>query len=102
MATVTLEQLQAYIGTDESGDFIESCLSAGNALVGRYIGEVDTVPNDVHEQAILICSSEFFYRRQSPQGVTQFATMDGAPMRAAKDPMTAVYPLLAPFVSYAV
>lgn len=102
MAAVTLAQFQAYIGTDETGDFIESCLSAGNAHVGRFIGTMDTVPNHVHEQAILICSSELFYRRQSPQGVTQFATMDGSAVRAAKDPMNAVYPLLQPYVGYAV
>jgi len=101
MAAVTLAQFQSYLGTDETGDFIESCLSAGNAHVGRYIGDVDTVPNHVHEQAILICSSELFYRRQSPQGVTQFAAMDGTAVRAGKDPMNAVYPLLQPYVGYA-
>jgi hypothetical protein len=62
---------------------------------------VDTVPNHIHEQAILICSSELFYRRQSPQGVTQFAAMDGTAVRAGKDPMNAVYPLLQPYVGYA-
>ena len=102
MAAVTLAQFQSYIGTDETGDFIESCLSAGNAHVGRYIGGVDTVPNDIHEQAILICSAELFHRRQSPQGVTQFASMDGNPVRMGKDPMTAVYPLLQSYVGFPV
>lgn len=100
--SVTLAELQAYIGTDETGDFIESCLSAGNALVGNYIGEVDTVPNEVHNQAILICSSELFHRRSAPNGIAQFASMDGSPMRVAKDPMSSVYPLLLPFVSWGV
>ncbi len=100
MSSVTLEEFQAYLGTDEIGDFIESCLSAGNAHVGRFIGDVDTVPNEIHRQAILICSSELFHRRNSPQGVTQFAAMDGNPVRAAKDPMNACYPLLQPYVSY--
>jgi hypothetical protein len=102
MASVTLAELQAYIGTEESGDFIDSCLSAGNALVGNYIGAVDTVPNEVHNQAILICASELFHRRSSPQGIAQFASMDGQPVRMGKDPMTAVYPLLLPFVSWGV
>jgi hypothetical protein len=100
--SVTLAELQAYIGTDETGDFIESCLSAGNALVGNYIGEVDTVPSEVHNQAILICSSELFHRRSAPNGIAQFASMDGSPMRVAKDPMSSVYPLLLPFVSWGV
>jgi hypothetical protein len=102
MSAVTLAELQAYIGTDETGDFIESCLSAGNALVGNYIGEIDTVPDEVHRQAILICASELFHRRSAPNGIAQFASMDGSPMRVAKDPMGAVYPLLLPFVNYGV
>jgi hypothetical protein len=102
MAHVTVADLQAYIGTEETGDFIESCLSAGNALVGNYIGEVDTVPHEVHHQAILIVASEIFHRRSAPNGIAQFASMDGSPIRVAKDPMNSVYPLLLPFVGYGV
>lgn len=99
---VTLAEFQAYVGTDETGSFIESCLSAANAHVGRYIGEVDTVPAEIHDQSILICASELFHRRSAPNGVAQFASMDGSPVRIARDPMGAVYPLLQPYVGYAV
>jgi hypothetical protein len=102
MASVTLAELKAYIGTEETGDFIESCLSAGNAQVGNYIGAVDTVPNEIHNQAILICASELFHRRSAPNGIAQFASMDGSPIRVAKDPMSSVYPLLLPYVGYGV
>jgi hypothetical protein len=102
MASVTLTDLQNYIGTDETGDFIESCLSAGNAQVGNYIGDITTVPAEIHNQAILICASELFHRRSAPNGIAQFASMDGQPMRMGKDPMSAVYPLLQPYVGYAV
>jgi hypothetical protein len=102
MAHITFAQLQAYIGTDETGDFIESCLGAGNAQVGNYIGAVDTVPSDIHGQAILICASELFHRRSAPNGIAQFASLDGSPVRVAKDPMGAVYPLLMPYVGFAV
>lgn len=98
---VTVEQFRAYVGTDEDSTFVTNCLAAGKALVDRFVGTA-TVPVHIVDEAYLIASSELFYRRQSPQGVTQFATMDGNPVRAAKDPMNAVYPLLAPFVSYAV
>ena len=37
---VTLSDLQAYIGTDETGDFITTCLTAGTKLVENYIREV--------------------------------------------------------------
>jgi len=100
--TVSLVQLQAYIGTDESGDFITGCLNSGKSLIENYIGEVTTVPNHIEDQAVLICSSELFHRRSAPNGIAQFASMDGSPVRVAKDPMGAVYPLLLPYVGYGV
>lgn len=99
---VSLTQLQSYIGTDESGDFITGCLNSGKALVENYIGAVETVPNHVEDQAVLICASELFHRRSAPNGIAQFASMDGSPIRVGKDPMTAVYPLLLPYVGWAV
>ena len=102
MTIVTLEEFQAYVGTDETGEFVQSCLDAGHNLVSNYIGTIETVPNEVQVQSILICSSELFHRRSAPNGVAQFASFDGAPIRVAKDPMNAVYSLLQRYVGYAV
>jgi len=102
MSVVTLEEFRQYVGTDETGDFVESCLEAGTALVEQHVGGILTVPADVLKQSILICSSELFHRRSAPNGVAQFASFDGAPIRVAKDPMNAVYPLLQKYVGYAV
>jgi hypothetical protein len=96
---VTIEEFRAYIGTDEDSTFVSECLTAGHALVTKFVGDA-TVPVTVHDNAILMASSELFYRRQSPQGVTQFAAMDGNPIRAAKDPMNAARELLRPYTSY--
>jgi hypothetical protein len=98
---VTLEEFQAYVGTDETV-FPQECLTAGLALVTKYVGAVTTVPVSLHDQAVLITSSELFHRRSAPNGVAQFASFDGAPIRVAKDPMNAVYPLLQRYVGYAV
>lgn len=98
---VTLGEFQAYIGTDET-TFPQECLNSGLALVERYIGEVDSVPAEVKDQAVYIASSELFHRRSAPNGVAQFASMDGSPVRIARDPMGAVYPLLQPYVGYAI
>lgn len=98
---VTLEEFQAYVGTDET-DFPQECLTGGHALVTRYIGEVTTVPTAIHDQAVYIAASELFHRRSAPNGVAQFASMDGSPVRIARDPMGAVYPLLMPYVGYAI
>jgi hypothetical protein len=98
---VTLAEFQAYVGTDEV-DFPQECLTAGHALVTRYIGAITTVPVAVHDQATYIASSELFHRRSAPNGVAQFASFDGSPVRVAKDPLNAVYPLLLPYTKYAV
>ena len=102
MPEVTLEEFQTYVGTDETGDFVQSALDAGTSIVETYIGEITTVPDEVVKQSILICSSELFHRRSAPNGVAQFASFDGSPIRVAKDPMNAVYPLLQRYVGYAV
>lgn len=99
---ISLNEFQAYLGTDETGDFITMCLSSGHALVDKYEGSVDTVPEDVHKQAVLIAASELYHRRSSPNGIAQFASMDGQPIRMGKDPLSAVYPLLLPWVDYGV
>ncbi len=96
-----MEEFQAYVGTDET-DFPQECLTSGLALVTRFIGAVTTVPTAIKDQATLIASSELFHRRSAPQGVAQFASMDGTPVRVARDPMIAVYPLLQPYVGYGV
>jgi len=98
---ISLEEFQAYVGTDET-DFPTECLTAGTALVERYIGTVTTVPVSVKDQAILMAASELFHRRSAPSGVSQFASFDGTPMRLARDPMVAVAPILFPFLGAAV
>jgi len=99
--TISLADFQAYVGTDETGDFINSCLTAGHSLVDDFQGDA-TVPSQVHIQAVLITASELFHRRSAPNGVAQFASFDGSPIRVAKDPMNAVYPLLFRYVGYGV
>lgn len=99
--SVSLEEFQAYVGTDET-TFPQECLTAGLAMVTNYLGSVTTVPVSIQDQATLIVSSELFHRRSAPNGVAQFASMDGAPVRVARDPMNAVYPLLLPFVGFGV
>lgn len=99
--SVTLEEFQAYVGTDET-TFPTECLTAGLALVENYIGSVTTVPVAVKDQSTLIVSSELFHRRSAPNGVAQFASFDGNPVRVAKDPLNAVYPLLLRYLGAAV
>jgi hypothetical protein len=100
--SVTVGEFREYVGTSEVSSFVDECLTSALALVENYIG-TQTVPSVIKDQATLLCASELFHRRSAPNGIAQFASMDGSsPMRVAKDPMTAVYSLLLPFVKMGV
>lgn len=101
-ANITVADLQAYVGTEETGTFMTSCVTFANQHVGNYVGAVNTVPSEVMHQAKLIVASEIYHRRSAPNGIAQFASMDGSPVRVAKDPMSSVYNLLLPYVGYGV
>lgn len=98
---VSLDEFKAYVGTKDDSGFPQECLTAGHALVTKYVGEVTGVPSSIHDQAVLIVSSEIFHRKNSPQGYAQFADGSGMAARVGRDPMSAAYPLLLPYVGYA-
>lgn len=97
--TVTVDQARQYVGAAASDDtFLGSCIAQAAALVARFIGTA-TVPHEVEDRAVLEACSELFYRRQAPSGIAQFAAVDGtSPIRVARDPMVAAYPILTPYV----
>jgi len=57
------------------------------------------VPATALLRARIECGSELFHRRSAPNGIAQFATLDGgSAVRVARDPMIAAYPILTPWV----
>lgn len=96
---MTVEDLQAYVGAGAAdAAFVASCWTEADALVTEYVGTAD-VPAEVASRAALEVGAELFHRRQSPGGITQFATVDGpSPVRMARDPMLGAYPLLDPYL----
>lgn len=96
---VTAADLQRYVGAS-SGDteFVARCLVEAQALVTRHVGSA-IVPADILSRAVLECGSELYHRRQAPQGVAQFASTEGQPVRVSRDPMVAARPILAPYVA---
>jgi len=97
---VTVEELRAYTGAASADDdFLAQCLATSADLVTRYVGTVE-VPDSVLDRSVLEAASELFHRRQAPNGISQFATVDGtSAMRVARDPMVAAYPILSPFMA---
>ncbi|MGF6821179.1 hypothetical protein M2317_000065 [Microbacterium sp. ZKA21] len=96
--------LLAYISTEgiphspSEEAFAGACWAQAAALVAQHVGAV-SVPAAILERATLEVGAELFHRRDTKNGVSQFASPDtGAAIRIARDPMVAAYPLLAAFV----
>lgn len=90
--------LELYVGADSSDTaYVEQCWGEALSLVTAYVGTIDPVvaiPDEILDRAYLEVGSELYHRRQAPNGVAQFSTFDGAPIRVARDPMVGAYPLL--------
>lgn len=93
-----IEELRLYCGAAASDvTFVTECVTQADALVTRFVGQA-SVPPAIVDRAVLEVGSELFHRRQAPSGIAQFATADGqSPIRVARDPMIAAYPILLPF-----
>lgn len=78
--------------------FIGECVAEALGLVGQVVGTVTSVPTEIRDRAVIEVGSELYHRRQAPNGISQFATPDGAPMRVARDPMNAARAILGPFL----
>jgi len=93
------DALKAYVGAPDSDNtFVSACWDEAHLLVDKFCGAV-VVPATVLNRAKVECGSELYHRRSAPNGIAQFATLDGgSAVRVARDPMIAAYPLLAPYV----
>lgn len=92
---VTEEDLKNLVKATAASDaFVKRCFDTASALVTAYVGTQE-IPEDVRDMAILLTGQSLFSRRDKAEGVPQWTNQDGAPLvRPARDPMTAVYPLL--------
>lgn len=97
------QPLMDYVGASPSDDeFVALCWDESIALVTKFVGAA-TVDGDVLTRAYIECGSELFHRRNAPNGVAQFATLDGgSAIRVARDPMVGAYPILTPWVGLAI
>ena len=93
--------LKAYVGApDSDNDFVSDCWTQAHTLVDHFCGDaVSVVPAGVLTRAKIECGSELYHRRSAPNGVAQFATLEGgSAIRVARDPMVGAYPLLQVYV----
>ena len=90
--------LKTYVGAPDSDNtFVGDCWTQAESLVTKFVG-TSVVPADVLTRAKIECGSELYHRRSAPNGIAQFATLDGgSAVRVARDPMIGAYPLLFPY-----
>jgi hypothetical protein len=91
---VTVEQAENYIETTDQP--VAPLLAAAYGLINPYIGSV-AIPEEVLDQAVLQLTQELSYRQRSPGGIVNYTGEDTV-VRLSKDPMSAIYPLLKPYV----
>ena len=97
---MTWEDLKSYVGANDGDDtFTEACWDEAVHLVNNY-ADSDLVPSKIMDRAYIECGSELYHRRSAPNGIAQFSSFDGSPIRIMRDPMTPVYALLRRYVSY--
>lgn len=96
-------RLAAYVGDVPVDDYLRSCVTEATSLVGSQVGSV-TIPQDVHDRAVMEVAAELFHRRSAPNGIKSFADgLDGASaIRVARDALVAARPLLAPYLPLAI
>lgn len=102
---VTVTEVAEFIGAvpSELSGLLTRCLAESKDMVDNWVGQ-NPVPESIRDRAYVEVAADLWNRRNAPNGISnmQYMTADGssgAPIRIARDPMAAAYPILRPFVS---
>lgn len=100
---ITQEQLAQYIGveaTDPDYSVVEDCLGSATTVLDDVLSEAyREPPTDLVDQWTKEVGMEFWKRRDSVSGSSQYADYDtGAPVRGPRDPLTRVWPSIRRYV----
>lgn len=95
---MSYQDLKEYVRASSIDDaYVEQCYDEAVELVTDLVSS-SNVPINVLKRCYLEAGSELFHRRNAPNGVAQFSTFDGAPIRVARDPLVGVYPLVSRYL----
>lgn len=96
-------RLAAYVGDVPADEYLRSCVAEATTLVGSQVGNI-TIPQEVHDRAVMEVAAELYHRRSAPNGIKSFADgLDGATaIRVARDALVAARPLLTPYLPLAI
>lgn len=96
----TLADLKAYLDIESTKDdpFISACAATADVLIAQHVG-LAVVPEEILDRAALEVGAELYIRRATRgANAGQIGNLEGPTFRTARDPLTGVYAMLAPFV----
>lgn len=77
------------------------CVNEARVLVMRMVGDANPyrVPAEVISRCVLEVGAELYYRKRTRHGVASFDGIEApAPIRIARDPMSAARPILRDYI----
>jgi hypothetical protein len=98
-ASTNLDWYVQALGDDKK--FATESKTTATEMVHHFIGGADNpfkVPGSVVARAVLEVGADLYYRKASRNGVVGLDSVEAQPFRIARDPMTAAYPLLRPYL----
>jgi len=97
-ATTDLSWYVQAVGED--AEYATSCAAEARQMVSDFIGEGNPyqVPASVVARAELEVGADLYYRKASRNGVVGLDGVDPQPFRINRDPMTAAYAVLRPYL----
>lgn len=96
--------LKDFLGTtgDDEDTFVESCWDNARLLLETATARAfRPVPDGLLDRMTLEVGAELYNRKSAPSGGSNYQTYEGGtfPVRAPRDPLTQVRPLLAIYVT---
>lgn len=95
-----VERLRTNVGADPTLDdsHLDAVINEAAALIKQYCGDAfSSIPQVISQRAVLEVASELWAKRNAIGGIMQ-GYSDAGPVRLARDPMIAAYPLLRPYL----
>lgn len=94
-----IKALAEHLDEPESDDYVKAAATAARDLVAGRLTAAEQVkiPDAVGQLAVVEAGAAVYYRRTARNGITTFGGAEVIPMRIAKDPLSTVYPILAPY-----
>lgn len=95
-----VQALAKHLDDDPADEQVVAAAQAGHDMVTRHLGAAaDQVPDAIGVLAVVEAGAAVYYRRTARNGIATFGNGEVIPMRISKDPMSTVYPILAPYAT---